>query len=314
MDEADPTLDRGRRCSDVLYLSGPTASGKSAVALALARRLNAEIVSVDSMQVYRGLDIGTAKPTVAEREEVPHHLLDIADLDSPFDAARFCRLAEEAVRGIRQRGRRILFCGGTGLYFKAWMEGVGAMPPADPALRAELNALPLDELLSELERRDPQTHARIDRKNPRRVVRALEVVRLTGRSFVAQQSPWRSEAGASGRRPDFFYLDREPADLEARIRARVAAMLEAGWVEETRRALLAGLEKNATAFQAIGYRQILEHIRGQRSLAETRELIQSRTRQFARRQGIWFRKHGAPTRLAVAADETAESVASRILA
>ena len=147
MPELEAMLERAHPTPDVWYLAGPTASGKSAVAMSLARQLNGEIISIDSMQVYKGLDVGTAKPSATDRSEIPHHLVDVVDLNEPFDAARFCQLAEGAVSSIRERGRSIIFCGGTGLYFKAWMEGVGKMPPADPELRAQLNASPLEALL-----------------------------------------------------------------------------------------------------------------------------------------------------------------------
>ena len=173
-----------------VFLAGPTAVGKSAVALALAESLGGEIISVDSMQVYRGLDLGTAKPSAAERARVPHHLLDVVELSEAFDAAQFVRLATAAVVEIQARGRVPIFCGGTGLYFKAWLEGLGEAPPSDARVRAELEAAPLSELLAELEQRDPLTYARIDRQNPRRVIRAVEVIRLTGKPFSAQRANW----------------------------------------------------------------------------------------------------------------------------
>ncbi len=179
-----------------LLLAGATATGKSEVALLLAERLGGEIISVDSMQVYRGLDIGTAKPSAAERARARHHLIDVAELTEAFDAARFARLAHAAVKEIQGRGRLPILCGGTGLYFKAFLEGLGDAPPADAALRAELEATPLVELLGELERRDPATFARIDRKNLRRVVRAVEVMRLTGKPFSEQRAEW--DAGVKG--------------------------------------------------------------------------------------------------------------------
>ena len=173
-----------------ILLAGPTASGKSAVATLLAEQLNGEIISVDSMQVYRGLDIGTAKPTPEERARLPHHLIDVVDLTESFDAARFVALAGRAVAEIQSRGRLPIFCGGTGLYFKAWLEGLGDAPPSDAMLRATLEATPRGHLLSELERTDPTTFARIDRQNPRRVIRAIEVIRLTGKPFSAQRAAW----------------------------------------------------------------------------------------------------------------------------
>lgn len=274
-----------------LFIAGPTAVGKSALALALAEQRGGEIISVDSMQVYRGLDIGTAKPTAAERARVPHHLIDVAELTEAFDAAKFVALAEQAVKEIQSRGRLPIFCGGTGLYFKAYLEGLGAAPPSDEKLRAELEATPLSELLGELEQLDPVTFGQVDRKNPRRVVRALEVIRLTGEPFSAQRADWNPSSTLHPPSSQFYCLSRPTADLHARINARVDEMFVAGLVEETRQLLQHGLEQNKTAMQAIGYRQVVEHLRGERSLPATIELVKIKTRQFAKRQLTWFRKH-----------------------
>jgi tRNA dimethylallyltransferase len=283
-----------------IFLAGPTAVGKSALALALAEQRGGEIISVDSMQVYRGLDIGTAKPTAAERARVPHHLIDVADLTEAFDAAKFVALAQQAVLEIQSRGRFPIFCGGTGLYFKAYLEGLGETPPSEEKLRAELEATPLADLLRELEQRDPITFAKIDRQNPRRVIRALEVIRLTGKPFSAQRARWGetpdepqpSAEGSRGRSPhQMICLSRTTADLQTRINLRVDEMFAAGLVEETRQLLQRGLEQNKTAMQAIGYRQVVEHLRGERSLPETIELVKIKTRQYAKRQLTWFRKH-----------------------
>lgn len=296
-----------------IFLAGPTAGGKSAVALALAELLGGEIISVDSMQVYRGLDLGTAKPSSAERARVPHHLLDVVELTEAFDAAQFVRRAGAAVKDIQGRGRVSIFCGGTGLYFKAWLEGLGEAPPSDARVRAELEAAPLVELLIELERRDPVTYGRIDRQNPRRVVRALEVIRLTGKPFSAQRADWTTD-----RRPQtterVFCLTREPADLRARIEARVDAMFAAGLVDETRVLLTHGLAANRTAMQALGYRQVVEHLRGERGLAETVALVKTRTWQFARRQGTWFRGQLPAEWVPLAADADPLVVARQLLA
>jgi tRNA dimethylallyltransferase len=275
--------------------------GKSEIALALAGRISGEIISVDSMQVYRGLDIGTAKPPPADRACVPHHLVDMVDVTEPFDAAKFAELAHKAVAEIQSRSRVPILCGGTGLYFKAFLEGLGNAPPADAALRAKLEATPLAELLRELAERDPSTYERIDRQNPRRVIRAVEVIRLTGRPFSAQRAEWNrggtSSTVAQNLRdnvevvpPAFIGFSRSPENLRQRIDARVEKMFQRGLVEETRRLLEYGLEQNKTAMQAIGYRQVVEHLRGERSLAETIELVKIRTRQFAKRQMTWFRR------------------------
>ena len=277
-----------------ILLAGPTAVGKSEIALALAGRVGGEIVSVDSMQVYRGLDLGTAKPSPADRARVPHHLIDVVEVTEPFDAAQFARLARQAVAEIQSRGRVPILCGGTGLYFKAFLEGLGDAPPADEKLRAELATTPLPELLRELAERDPSAYERIDRQNPRRVIRAIEVIRLTGKPFSQQRAEWKSESRIQNPEARFFGFSRAPADLRARIDTRVGKMFTQGLVEETRQLLERGLAQNQTAMQAIGYRQVVEQLRGEPrtlpGLPETIELVKIRTRQFAKRQMTWFRR------------------------
>lgn len=280
-----PSSTCPNRC---IYIAGPTATGKSAIALALAEQIGGEIISVDSMQAYRGLDIGTAKPTAEERARVPHHLIDVCDLRESFDAAQFVRLAETAVSEIQARARTPIFCGGTGLYFRAWLEGLGDAPAADETLRAELVATPLEQLLAELKQFDPETFDQIDRQNPRRVIRAVEVIRLTGKKFSEQRVDWKNQS-PNPELPTIFCFTRPADDLHRRINTRVDEMFEHGLVEETRLLLQRGLAENKFAMQAIGYRQVVEHLRGERSLAETIELVKSRTRKFAKRQLTWFR-------------------------
>lgn len=271
-----------------IAIAGPTAVGKSAVALALAQQLGGEIISVDSMQVYRGMDIGTAKPSAEERRSVPHHLIDVASVRESFDAARFVELARSAVCDIQRRGKVPIFCGGTGLYFRAFSDGLGEAPPSDPEVRVQLESLPLAELLEELQRTDPATFEKIDRQNLRRVVRALEVTRLTGKPFSQMRAAWTSEP----KKASWFAvgLFRAPEQLTARIHQRVDRMLQEGLLDETRSLLEEGLAGNRTAMQALGYRQVVEHLRGERGLDETVELIKIRTRQFAKRQLTWFRR------------------------
>jgi tRNA dimethylallyltransferase len=290
-------------------IAGQTAVGKSEIALQLAERMNGEIISVDSMQVYRGLDIGTAKPSPADRARVPHHLIDICDLTESFDAAQFARLAHRAVAEIQSRGHVPIFCGGTGLYFKAFFEGLDEMPSVDAQLRTELEALPPEKLLEELRERDPVTYEKIDKSNPRRVVRAVEVIRLTGKLFseVRSQKP---EVGNQG--PGFFCLTRRPDDLRRRINVRVDAMFARGLVGETRELLKHGFEQNKTAMQAIGYRQVVEHLRSKRSLAETIELVKARTRQFAKRQLTWFRARKNVEWIELEPDEPLEKALQKI--
>jgi tRNA dimethylallyltransferase len=277
-----------------ILLAGPTGVGKSAIALELAERIGGEIISVDSMQVYRGMDLGTSKPTPAERARVRHHLVDVADLRQGFDAARFVNLARAAALEIIARGAIPIFCGGTGLYFRAYLEGIGTAPPGDPNLRRDLEGLPLPELLNELELRDPATFKTIDKQNPRRVIRALEVIRLSGRPFSQQRARWRKPQNANHAAEGepaapFFGLERSRADLRKRIEERVDRMFAQGLVEETKTLLGQGLAENQTALQALGYRQVVEFLKGMRSLADTIELAKQKTRQYAKRQMTWFR-------------------------
>ena len=290
-----------------ILLAGPTAVGKSEIALRLAGQLGGEIISVDSMQVYRGLDIGTAKPSPADRARVPHHLIDICDLTESFDAAQFTRFAHQAVTEIQSRGHVPILCGGTGLYFKAFLDGLGDAPSADAKLRAELEATPLEKLLVELRERDPAAYEKIDRKNPRRVIRAVEVIRLTGKPFSEVQSP---KSKVQSQKPEFFCVMRAPDDLRKRIDVRVDAMFARSLVDETRELLKRGLEQNKTAMQAIGYRQVVEHLRGERSLTETIELVKIRTRQFAKRQLTWFRAQKNLEWIELKPDESLESPAN----
>ena len=295
-----------------IFLVGPTASGKSAVALALAEKLGGEIISVDSMQVYRGLDIGTAKPGAEERARVPHHLIDVVELTVPFDAAKFVEHARRAEQEIQGRGRIPIFCGGTGLYLKAYLEGLGEAPPSDAAVRQELETTPLDTLLRELQQSDPVTYERIDRQNPRRVVRALEVIRLTGQPFSEQRAAWNHEPRIANHGPRLLGLQRAPTDLHARIHQRVDEMFARGLVAETLALLAHGLEENRTAMQAIGYRQVVEHLRGARPLAETVELVKIKTRQYAKRQMTWFRRQLSVHGISVSPHETAAESVEKI--
>ena len=294
-------------------IAGATAVGKSDVTLLLAERLGAEIISVDSMQVYRGLDIGTAKPSMEDRKRVPHHLIDVVELNESFDAAQFAARARRVCAEIQARGRIPLLCGGTGLYFKAFLEGLGEAPPPDAVLRAQLEGMPLAELLSKLEMRDPVSFQAIDRKNRRRVLRALEVCCLTGRPFSTQRAPWPKEPDHGARRR-FFGLERSPADLQMRIDARVDRVFARGLVSETEQLLERGLEQNRTAMQAIGYRQVVEYLRGERSLPETIDLVKIRTRQFAKRQRTWFKHQAELHWLAISGEERPEQTAARLMA
>jgi tRNA dimethylallyltransferase len=293
-----------------VFIAGPTATGKSAIALALAQKIGGEIISVDSMQVYRGLDIGTAKPTVEERKIIPHHLIDICDLHEAFDAAQFIRHAQKAVAEIQSRSKTPVFCGGTGLYFKAFLDGLGEAPPADETVRAGLESLPFETLLAELRARDPQAYEKIDKQNPRRVIRAVEVIRLTGKKFSEQRAEWKQSLNPPT--TPIYCLTRSQADLHARINIRVDEMFTRGLVDETRELLKHGLAENKFAMQAIGYRQVVEHLNGERNLPDTIELVKIKTRQFAKRQLTWFRRHGNCKWIEIGASDTLESILKKI--
>jgi len=297
-----------------VFIAGPTAVGKSEIALRLAEQLGGEIISADSMQVYRGLDIGTAKPAAEERARVPHHLIDICDLTETFDAAQFIRRAQSAVTEIQTRGHVPIFCGGTGLYFKAFLSGLGEAPATHPELRAELEAASFEALLHELRERDPVAYEKIDKQNPRRVIRAVEVIRLTGKKFSEQRAEWKSGIQHPASRS--FCFTRPGPDLHARINARVDTMFARGLVEETRALLAHGLAENKTAMQAIGYRQVVEYLRNEprklSGLTETIELVKSRTRQFAKRQLTWFRRHGNMQWIGLKPGESPEACARKI--
>ena len=282
----EPVLSRDRRGAIVLALVGPTASGKTRIAGLVAPGLRAEVVSLDSMQVYRGMDVGTAKPTADERRRVPHHMIDVADPSRPYSVARFQSAARAVVDLILGRGRRPLLVGGSGLYYRAVVDEL-EFPPTSSALRAEIERREPERLVASLHAGDPEAAARIDPANLRRVVRALEVMELTGRRFSEFRTAWDTYES----RYDLVVAGlRIPADLLAeRIAVRVDRMLQGGLVGEARALLDRGLRAALTASRAISYPEIVAHIDGEITLAEARELIIRNTRRFARRQMSWFR-------------------------
>ena len=280
--------------ANALILTGPTASGKSALALDLAGRLNAEIISADSMTLYRGMDIGTAKPAAGDRGRVPHHLIDVLDPWESASVAWWLERAEAAVRDIQARGKTALFVGGTPFYLKALLCGLFESPPADQDLRrrleAEAEAHGRPALHARLAAVDPAAAGRLHPNDVRRVVRALEVWYLTGKPI----SEWQRQAWWDGDTPRFrrgscLVVDIPRADLYARIDRRVEAMFAAGWVDEVRRLRALPQPLSREAAQALGYREIGEFLEKKRSLTEAVAEVQLRTRQFAKRQLTWFR-------------------------
>jgi tRNA dimethylallyltransferase len=272
-------------------VAGPTASGKSAVGIELARLINAEIISLDSMAVYRRMDIGTAKPSVAEQREIPHHLIDIVDPCEDFSVAQYLTLAGEAIQQIRSRGREALFVGGTPLYLKALLRGLFSGPAADWDYRSQLEEVAQREGAPELHRRlsavDPIAAARLHPNDKRRLIRALEVHHRAGSPISDQQQQFNRPPQVEQR--PVWVLDWSRDQLHERIDRRVEAMFAAGLVDEVRELLAAARPLSRTAQQAVGYREMIEHLTGKSDLPTTIDLVKLHTRQFAKRQLTWFR-------------------------
>ena len=295
----------------VIYITGATASGKSALAMRLANRVGGEIISVDSMQVYCGLNIGTAKPSAQEQNEIQHHIIDVAQLSEAFDAAQFVSLAQQALKLIWRRGRVPIFCGGTGLYFRALIEGLGESPPGDESLRDELAQMPIESLVTELRIKDPEAAKQVDLKNSRRLLRAIEVIRLTGRPYSEQRIGWNNVDKAP---QNLFCISRDVDVLNQRIHKRVDEMFNQGLVEETQTLIKKGLRNNRNACQALGYRQVLDLLDGKLNLENVVQQVKTKTRQFAKRQRSWFRNQMKCKFLEWPDEENVNSFSEQLLA
>jgi len=278
--------------SRVLVIVGATAVGKSRLALAVAERCGGEIVSADALQVYRGFDVGTAKPSLEERRRVPHHLLDRAEPEEQYTAGRFAAEAREILAQIAGRGRPAIVVGGSGLYLKALLEGIAPLPEVDATVRDELirrlDSEGLEPLREELARRDPATAARLGRGDRQRILRALEIVLSSGRplsSWIADR-PFGALPLAARR----VGLTLPRPLLYDRIEARVRQMIADGWLDEVRGLLEKGVDPGATAFQAIGYAQWVRHLAGAIDFEEAVRQIVVATRRYAKRQETWFRR------------------------
>jgi tRNA dimethylallyltransferase len=277
----------------LLVLAGATATGKTALALSLARSLGGELVGADSVQLYRRLDVGSAKPRPEELAGVAHHLLDVCDLDEPFDAARYVTLADAAIAAVRARGRVPIVVGGAGLYLRALIRGLATGIPSDPAVRDGLReraARGLDELArmyAELAAVDPTYAAKIHPTDPIRIVRALEVFALSG---VALSEHHRRHAEEPVRYDARFVALEVPRPaLALRINARAKAMLADGWIDEVRAILADGYAPDLKPLRSVGYAEVVDHVRGELPLATLEEAVASATRAFAKRQRTWFR-------------------------
>ena len=297
-------------------LAGPTASGKSAAALILADRWGAEVLSLDSMAVFRGMNVGTAKPTAADRAAVPHHLLDLAEPTETFSVARYLEHAEAAARDVLNRGKVPLFVGGTGFYLRSLLRGLGDVPAGDPAVRAELEAAVAargpEALHAALAAADPAAAAGIYATDARRVVRALEVIRLTGEPFSSFRPP--DEPRPPADRPGLcLWLDPPRAVRRDRIARRVERMLEDGLLEEVRR-LRESPGLGPTARQGLGYKEMLDHSERGEPLARCVGRLKTRTRQFSKRQCTFFRGIPECVRAPLSGDEPAAGVAGIVAA
>jgi tRNA dimethylallyltransferase len=297
------------------FLTGATAAGKTCVGLELAERLNAEIVSLDSMAIYLGMDIGTAKPTAAQRRRVTHHLIDILEPTEEFSVSQYLAAAEAKVIEIRGRGKEPLFVGGTPLYLKTLLRGIFEGPPADWEFRRvvedEAQRVGLAELHKRLAQVDPVSAARLHPNDKRRIIRALEVYRVTGQPISHLQLQF--DEGRAADRCRVFVLQWPRSDLHRRIDERVSGMFSAGLVEEVRNLLAKYGALGRTASQAVGYREVIDHLAGQADLSDVIRKVQARTRQFARRQETWFRSLSECRFVSMSEGTAPDAIAAQIL-
>lgn len=296
------------------FLAGATAVGKSQVGLRLAEKLEAEIISLDSMAIYRGMDIGTAKPTAEQQAQVPHHLIDVADPQEDYSIDRYLKAAHAKIAEISGRGRQVLFVGGTPLYLKALLRGLSSGPPANWELRAKIEAevaeVGSQGLYERLELLDPVAASQIHPHDTRRLIRAVEVFRTTGEPISHHQLQFEDERAAEDCR--VFVLRRSREEQHERINLRVDSMIERGLIEEVRQLTAGGKKLGRTAGQAVGYREVLAHLAG-----EDREAMlvnmKTRTRRFAKRQGTWFRSLSECRFVDLEGETASEAIANEIV-
>lgn len=280
----------------IICIAGPTASGKTALAVAMAKALDAEVISCDSMQIYRGMDIGTAKPTNEEMDGIVHHMLDVADPNEDFSVSRYCEMADAIVQDILRRGKTVIIAGGTGLYMDALIRGNTFAPYPSTGMREKLEAqadqIGMEAMLEMLRGIDPDAAAKLHTADRKRIIRALEVYYETGKTItqhnrMTQQIPPKYQ-------PVWFGLeDEDRADLYERIDRRVDMMLEAGLLDEIRMLLDAGISEKCTAMQAIGYKEFVSALRSGGSIEEAAAQVKQASRHYAKRQLTWFRRNNA---------------------
>ena len=283
-----------KRFDHIVCVVGPTASGKTRMAVELALALDGEVVSCDSMQIYRGMSIGTAKPTPEETRGVPHHMIDVADPSEPFSAGKYVEMADACVQDILSRGKTVILAGGTGLYIDSLIAGRSFAPVPSTgkreALERQADERGIQPLLDELARVDPESAARLHPSDRRRIIRALEIYQETGETITEHDR--RTRLQPPKYRPAWLGMTfRDRADLYERIDRRVELMMRDGLADEVRALLDAGVPETATAMQAIGYKELTDALRGGEPLDEAVRLIQQRSRNYAKRQLTWFRRN-----------------------
>lgn len=282
--------------NNIVCIAGPTASGKTALAVALAKEINGEVVSCDSMQVYKGIDIGTAKPTAEEMEGIPHHMLSVAEPDEDFSVSRYCEMAAPIVDDIVARGKVAIIAGGTGLYMDSLIRGNAFAPFPSTGVREKLEAQAdaegMEAMLRWLESIDPEAAARLHLSDRKRIIRALEVYLETGETITAHNR--KTQAIPPRYTPLWLGLDfAQRSDLYHRIDLRVGLMLQMGLIEEIRALLDAGIPEKTTAMQAIGYKEFIAALEGNCTIEEAADQVRQSSRRYAKRQLTWFRRNPA---------------------
>ena len=277
---------------NIICIAGPTASGKTALSIALAKELDAEIISCDSMQIYRRMDIGTAKPSVEERAGIVHHMLDVAEPDEDFSVSRYCKMADPILQDIISRGKTAIIVGGTGLYMDSLIRGNDFAPFPSTGVRERLEQQPIKEVYAQLTAIDPETAARLHLSDKKRIIRAMEIYLETGETMTAHNL--RTQAIPPKYTPLWFALeDEDRSDLYARIDSRVTTMLEMGLIDEIQTLLAEGIPPRCTAMQAIGYKEFVDALAGRCSIEEAADQVRQSSRRYAKRQLTWFRRNRA---------------------
>ncbi len=297
--------------NNIICIAGPTASGKTALAVELAKELNGEVVSCDSMQVYRRMDIGTAKPTPEEMQGIPHHMLDVAEPDEDFSVSRYCTMASPIVDDILARGKTVIIAGGTGLYMDSLIRGNDFAPFPSTGVRQRLESQAdregMEAMLENLRKIDPEAAAKLHLSDRKRILRALEVYLETGETITAHNR--KTQATPPKYSPLWLGLDfAERSELYRRIYLRVGIMLEMGLVEEIKALLSSGIPDKCTAMQAIGYKEFVAALEGQCSIQEAAGQVRQSSRHYAKRQLTWFRRNQAMHWLTRAPGDGAEEI------